>query len=113
VRSWKAGLSGRSATTAGCSQTIMPSGVARQVELIDVTPQKDQESRIVFCPGSSRWDGGHLIASVYEPLVRDRTVRRLCEVGNDIQRWLERNTTCGEPYEPDFRFVQLNVAMAS
>jgi len=78
-----------------------------QDELVDVTRQEDGEARIVLAPGGRRWDRVHPVANVYHPLVYDRTVRRFCEVQNDIGRWLERNTQADVPYEPDYRLAKL------
>lgn len=77
--------------------------------LIDITPHADGEPQIVFCPGGPKWDGVHQVAGVYEPLVADRTVQRLCAVGNELQRWSATNTTVGKPVVPDMRSTQLSM----
>jgi hypothetical protein len=63
----------------------------------------------VFCPGGPKWDAVHQVAGVYEPLVADRTVHRLCDVGNEFQRWWAANTTVGKPVVPDMRSMQLSM----
>jgi hypothetical protein len=77
--------------------------------LIDITPQADEEPQIVFCPGGPKWDGVHQVAGVYEPLVADRTVHRLCDASNELQRWWAANTIAGKPVIPDMRSMQMSM----